>query len=220
LDKKLIPMRLLLCLLLCVVSMTAQAQYTFVFLNSKPDKKELPKEEVDKIMAGHMANIERLAAEGKLVSAGPFEGGGGIFIFKSASIEETKAWLSTDPGVQAERWNVEVFPFTIQYGNICAAPEPYEMVSYLFVRYNPQVTKFTAPTYPEIFKRHDDYLKELNATGNVLLAGTFGETEGGILIMRGDVQQEVIENDPGVKEMLMEFKLKKLWIAKGSFCEK
>lgn len=214
-------MRILVTLLLLTTAHVLQAQnHTFVFLNAKKDKAELPKEEVDKIMAGHMANIQRLAKEGKLIAAGPFDGGGGIFIFNSTSIDQTREWLATDPGVQANRWNVEVFPFYIQAGSICAAKEPYEMVTYAFVRYVAQVTKFTAPTYPEIFKRHDDYIRELAKTGNVLLAGNFGQYEGGILIMKGDVQREVPENDPGVKELLMEFTQLKLWIAKGSFCEK
>jgi uncharacterized protein YciI len=77
--------------------------YTFVFLNKKADAEPLPKEQVDKIMEGHMANINRLAKEGKLVAAGPFDGGGGIFILNTTSINEANEWLSTDPGIQAKR---------------------------------------------------------------------------------------------------------------------
>jgi uncharacterized protein YciI len=195
-------------------------QHTFVFLNSRTDKQELPKEELDELMKGHMANMERLANEGKLIAAGPFEGGGGIFIFKSTSIAQTNEWIRTDPGIKANRWNVEVFPFYLKQGSICTVHEPYEMVAYNFIRFIPQITKFTAPTYPEIFKRHDEYLLELSKTGNTLLNGNFGTHEGGVLIMKGALQREVVENDPGVREILMEFDLKKLWIAKGSFCEK
>ena len=64
----------------------------FVFLNKRTDLPALPKEESDKLMEGHMANIERLAKEGKLVVAGPFEGGGGIFVLKTNSVEEAKSW--------------------------------------------------------------------------------------------------------------------------------
>ena len=38
--------------------------------------------EVKKIMEGHLANINRLAKEGKLTAAGPLDEGGGIFIFR------------------------------------------------------------------------------------------------------------------------------------------
>ncbi|HEY5823271.1 MAG TPA: YciI family protein [Cyclobacteriaceae bacterium] len=99
---------------------------TFVFLNKKADAAQLPKEQNDKIMEGHMANINRLAKEGKLIAAGPFDGGGGIFIFKSNSIEDVKNWLSTDPGVQANRWNTEILPYQPRYGSACTVSEPYE----------------------------------------------------------------------------------------------
>lgn len=215
-------MRIIITILLVlhVLSCSGQA-FTFVFLNIKPDKKELPKEEIDKIMQGHMDNINRLAKEGKLIVAGPFEGGGGIFILNTTSIDEAKQWLSTDPGVQANRWNVEILPYTPRIGSACAVGENYEMVTYHFIRFTPQVTKVTTGNYPEILKRHDDYIKnQFSATGNVIAEGTFGDHEGGILILKGEFQKEIIEADPGVQEALLQFDIKKLWVAKGAFCEK
>jgi uncharacterized protein YciI len=197
----------------------AQAPYIFIFLNKKPDADQLPKEEVSKIMEGHMANMDRLAKEGKLVAAGPFQGGGGIFIMKTASVDEAKNWISTDPGIRAKRWNVELFPYKPRQGSVCPVSEPYEMVEYSFVRFNAAVSKFTASTYPQIIKKHDDYLKQLGTTGNVVTEGTFGDHDGGILVMKGDVQREIFESDPGVQEGLLELDIKKLYIAKGSFCE-
>jgi hypothetical protein len=46
--------------------------YVFVILKTGP-KADLTREESSKLFAGHMANIKRLAAEGKLVVAGPFQ---------------------------------------------------------------------------------------------------------------------------------------------------
>ena len=172
-------------------------------------------------MQGHMDNINRLAKEGKLIVAGPFEGGGGIFILNTTSVEEATQWLSTDPGVQANRWNVEILHYTPRIGSACAVGEPYEMVTYNFIRFTPQVTKVTTGNYPEIFQRHDDYIKnQFSATGNVIAEGTFGDHEGGILILKGELQKEIIEADPGVQEALLQFDIKKLWVAKGAFCEK
>ena len=73
------------------------SSYSFVFLNKKADAVQLPKEEGDKLMAGHMANIERLAKEGKLIAAGPFEGGGGIFIFNTLLIDVLERWKLNPP---------------------------------------------------------------------------------------------------------------------------
>lgn len=202
------------------VPVFSQNPYTIVFLHRKPDADKISDEDRKKIMEGHMANIERLAKEGKLVAAGPFEGGGGLFVMKTSSVEEATTWVGTDPGVVAKRWNVEILPFTPRQGGICAAPEPYQMVHYSFVRFNAVVNKFNATDYPALIKKHDDYLKELGKTGNVIGEGIFSERDGGILIMNGEVQKEVFESDPAVKEGLIELDIKKLFIAKGSFCEK
>jgi uncharacterized protein YciI len=203
-----------------ILSSAQTNKFTFVFLNNKADKAVLPKEEVDKIMEGHMANINKMAKEGKLIAAGPFEGGGGIFIFKSTSVEEVKGWISEDPGIKAKRWNIEVLPFTIRAGSVCAVGEPYEMTMYHFVRYNPNLSKFTIGDAPLTFKKHDEYLKKIEQSGNAIAEGIFGDREGGILIMKGDLQKEVIEFDPAVQEGLLELDFKQLYIAKGSFCEK
>jgi uncharacterized protein YciI len=204
-----------------VVGLSAKAQkFTFVFLNKKPDAEVLAPEQSKKIMEGHMANINRLASEGKLISAGPFEGGGGIFILNTISLEEAKAWLDTDPGVQAKRWNIEMFPYTPRIGSACAVKEPYEMVNYTFIRFDAIVSKPTAATASSIMKKHDDYISQLASSGSVVTEGFFGTGDGGILVMKGDVQKELIEADPGIQEDLIQFQIKKLFIAKGAFCEK
>jgi uncharacterized protein YciI len=49
---------------------------------------------------GHFANIQRLAAEKKLVLAGPLDGTDGrrgIFVFATADIEQAKGYVATDP---------------------------------------------------------------------------------------------------------------------------
>jgi hypothetical protein len=54
----------------------------------------------------------------------------------------------------------------------------------------------------------------------VVTEGVFGNNDGGILVMKGAIQREVIEADPGIQEGLLEFQIKELYIAKGAFCEK
>lgn len=73
--------------------------YTFVLLRTGP--KKMPAGPArDAMFAGHMANIRRLADEGKLLLAGPFDGVDGwrgMFIFASSSVDEVKAMVETDP---------------------------------------------------------------------------------------------------------------------------
>jgi len=208
-----------LILMLSGQALAQSPEYIFVFLNKKSDKTELPEDEVKKIMDGHMANITRLAKEGKLISAGPFDGGGGIFIFKSNSIGEVREWLKTDPGVQANRWNIEVLPYYLQYGSVCAAKEPYQMVTYQFIRYSPGATKLNQKQQSKLLKKHSDYLKLQRTSTTVLTEALFDKEQGGILIVNGELTNEVIGNDPAVREGLLTIDVKKLWIAKGAFCE-
>lgn len=195
-------------------------QYTFVFLNTRTDKAELAKEELDNLMKGHLANISRLASEGKLIVAGPFDGGGGIFIFKSPSPDTVKQWLSTDPGIRANRWRIEMFPYLPRVGSVCSVDPEVEMVTYTFVRYISTITKFNVQKAGETFKKHDDYLKQIVKTGNVITEGIFPNRDGGILIMKGEVEPELIEADPSLSETVFTIEIKKLWVGKGSFCEK
>ena len=56
------------------------------------------------MFAGHMANMDRLAREGKLALAGPFGDAGGdwrgLFVFAVNDIDEAKALTATDPVIQ------------------------------------------------------------------------------------------------------------------------
>jgi uncharacterized protein YciI len=73
--------------------------YVLVVLKTGPNKVAAGKER-DDMFAGHFANIKRLATEGKLALAGPFdgsEGWRGLFIFAVSDIEEAKQLTATDP---------------------------------------------------------------------------------------------------------------------------
>jgi uncharacterized protein YciI len=80
---------------------------------------------------GHMANIKRLAACGKLLIAGPFDVGqnppadalAGIFIFDVPTLEEAVALTQTDPAVKAGRFTMEVMPW---YGPTGLSYDGYE----------------------------------------------------------------------------------------------
>jgi uncharacterized protein YciI len=194
--------------------------YSFVFLHKKTVQEQVPKEEVEKIMQGHMANIERLAKEGKLLTAGPFEGGGGIFILNTTSMDEAKEWLSTDPGIKATRWDVEILPYTPRTGSVCVVKEPYEMVNYNFIRFkvNNSGDKHNRSNRNR-FKQHDETLKRLAQSNETITEGVL-ENSGTILILKNDLSENVFASDEVIKQGFVTIKKKKLWIAKGSFCEK
>ena len=71
------------------------------------------KETLQKVFAGHMANIKKLASENKLVLAGPMGKNDneyeGIFVFNTADINEAKGWLATDPAFQSKHLDAELY---------------------------------------------------------------------------------------------------------------
>jgi uncharacterized protein YciI len=215
-------MRILIFIIPTLISLSCFGQekkYQIVFLNRNTEAAKLSDDETKRIMEGHMGNMKKLSEEGRLLIAGPFEGGGGIFVMNSTSPDEVTRWISTDPGIQAKRWKVEIMPFIPRHGSVCPVGESYEMTHYSFVRFDAIVTKHTAATQAQLMQQHNQYIRQIIQTGNVVSEAIFGELDGGILILKGETDQDLVNGDPAVQQGLIEPQLKKLYIAKGSFCE-
>lgn len=93
-------------------------QYVLCILKTGPANAEVQGDARKEIFAGHFANIERLAAEGKLVVAGPFGKNDrtyrGLYIFNVATVEEAEKLVVLDPAVKA---GVFVYELTPWYGS-------------------------------------------------------------------------------------------------------
>lgn len=88
-------------------------KYVFVILKRGKNKIADPKER-QALLDGHMANIGRLADQGKLVLAGPFFGTQdmrGIFIFNVTTVEEAQKLVETDPSIKAGMFEAEMTPW-------------------------------------------------------------------------------------------------------------
>jgi len=103
--------------------------YVFVILKTGPVT--FGKTASDSLFKGHMVNIGRLAASGKLIVAGPMKKNEknyrGIFILNTGSLEEAAALLETDPAVKSKLLEAELFQW---YGSAALAKylEFHEMV--------------------------------------------------------------------------------------------
>lgn len=79
-------------------------KYVIAFLYRGDRVSEYSEAERAEIQKGHMANITKLAEEGKMVLAGPFFGNEelrGLFFFAVESLEEAKVLTESDPAVKA-----------------------------------------------------------------------------------------------------------------------
>ena len=92
-------------------------------------------------------------------------------------------------------------------GSICRVGEKYTMTNYTFVRFTWE---------------NGDPLGQLTKLVNadsLIAAGTLVGS-GGILVVRGTVDETTIKNDPAVLDGKIGVSVRRLFIAKGSFCEK
>jgi len=164
----------------------------FVFLNTNPDRATLNDSEAETIQAAHLQNIDKLAEEGKLFAAGPFKGGGGMFILHAESLDAAEGFLQTDPAIQSNRFNTEVFPFKLAYGDMCG--------------YNNRIFMGEAASKKK----------------NIVAQGYFNETYDGVVIFNaesGIEVEKIFKKHPSVKSGDLSYEVKTLWIAKGTFCD-
>ena len=86
--------------------------YIFVILKTGPNK-ITNKDTLNTLFAGHFANINKLANEGKLVVAGPMgkndKSYRGIFILNVKTFEEANVLLDNDPTIKQKIFDVELY---------------------------------------------------------------------------------------------------------------
>ena len=89
-------------------------KYVFCLLKSGTNT-TASKEETSKLFEDHMANINKLAKEGKLVVAGPFMKNDrnyrGIYIFNVETVAEAETLVATDPAIKAKLLEAELTPW-------------------------------------------------------------------------------------------------------------
>ena len=85
-------------------------KYVMAFLK-RGSNQSLDSAKSTELQKAHLANIVRMAEEGKLVLAGPFFGNDeirGIYIFNVENIDEAKKLIETDPAIKAGSLEIEL----------------------------------------------------------------------------------------------------------------
>jgi uncharacterized protein YciI len=212
----------LLSLLLLANSPQAQtrpsakpAQYFLVLLNRPPNAPQLSKDADEQLQAEHLANIRRMAAEHKLVLAGPFMEDTtlrGIFVFQGDSAAQVQDWANSDPSVKAGRLAPEVHgPWLIDPSAVHQPPANSEgMEQYTLVlmkrgdKWNPD-----APDFMDVLKQHRAFVEQMTSKGSVAVAGLFpldvpGELRA-VAIFRVAIDRTtaLLKEDPATKAGLL-----------------
>jgi uncharacterized protein YciI len=207
----------------------ATARYYVVFLRRSPERKPLPKEDADRIQTAHMANIHKMADDGVLVSAGPFEDTppniSGIFVFSTDSLATAERIAAQDPTVVAHRNTVDVHAWAGPAG----IGEEYRRLHKLDPKTpeNMQIHPFcivfrgrkwgTSKQHQAAWIReHERYVQQLRAKGKLSAAGPI-ENSGdfaGLVIFRPislDEAQTLMKTDPAVKAGALRVEYHRWW---------
>jgi uncharacterized protein YciI len=207
-------------------SSASSAQYFFVLLNRPVNAPQLSKEAGEKLQEEHMANIRKLAAEHKLVIAGPFLDDTalrGIFVLQAESAVQAQSWADSDPAVKAGRLSAEVHgPWDIDPGAIHAPAEPPGFEQYTLVllkrgeKWNPN-----APEFMEVMKPHRALVKQMIDQGSLAIAGPFPLSDQGELLgisifrVGAEKTAALLKDDPIVKAGLLKPELHPWGTGKG-----
>lgn len=97
--------------------------FIVVLLVRPPNAPEFAKETLEEMQKAHLANINRLAKEGKLLKAGPLEDYSGrnvrgIFILTTDSQETARDWIKEDALIKAGRLVPEFMKWYVEKGSL------------------------------------------------------------------------------------------------------
>lgn len=101
-------------------SATGRSSLCYLGLLRRPaDAPAYPKEKIEEIQAGHMANIQSMADSKDLAIAGPMGDDTplrGILIFRTTDPDKIRALVARDPAVRAGRLGLELYPWYVPEG--------------------------------------------------------------------------------------------------------
>jgi uncharacterized protein YciI len=207
------------------------ARYYLVFLRPDPSRKPIAKEESDRIMAAHMANIRKMAADGVMIAAGPFEDKpvtiSGAFFFRLPSLEAAQKLAAADPTVVEHRNLVETHAWMGPAGigdeyfklhkQDPATPENMQPHP-LFLMYRGRAWQEKGGAADGWLARHGAYISELRQKGKLGAAGSV-EGEGdlvGVVIFKaipGEEAEALLKDDPAVREGVLRLEPHRWWSA-------
>ncbi len=197
-----------------------ELQQVIVFLRARDNAPLLDRFKAEAMEKNLFENMAVWEEEGKLSVFGSFEKGGGLLVFQSTSSNEVRAWLSESSLIKEGHYRTEVYPWILRRGSICLSSATDEVAKYHFIKYNSYINKSNVRQVPRLMEQHDRYLRGIAAESQVVIEGIFANDDGGVLVLEGDLNRNLILEDPTVKFGFMEVKIKKLTVNRGVFCEK
>lgn len=202
--------------------------YWFVYFVRGTNKEPMEEAAGKRAMEGHLANLTRLAEEGKALAAGPFAGTQerrGIVLLKGELFktkEEVAKEFMNDPYVKDSRLTVEIRPWATTRGSVKKWKTPEEMKSYVFVIFErgSDRTEISDEEGERLQAEHMRHIFSMKESGGLGIAGPFrddGDMRGILIFQHNDVEKakKLVEQDPLVKRNRLKATYLTLWMAAG-----
>lgn len=183
-------------------------QFHMAILKKGPKWSATRTKETEQMHQAHLERAQSLLESGKAIIAGPLTDDGeirGIYIFRTASADEAKAWANDDPAVASGHLIAEMHPWWSE-DVMKKASSPIKMTTaYLaFLVRGPAWTPEKTPATEELQKAHMANIVRLAEMKKLVVAGPFGDDGQlrGIFVFRVDTLAEakaLTETDPAVK---------------------
>ena len=211
------------------VAPKADAPYYVVFLRPAADRKTLTKEEGERIQAAHMANIHKMAEDGVLVSAGPFDDAtrtiSGVFIFRAGSLEQADAIAEKDPTVVEHRNTVDAHAWLgpAGIGDEYVRLHKLDPKTPEHMQVHPFCMLFRGAAWEEqrsaresLIAAHRQYVDRLREGGKLSAAGAIVAPDElvGLVIFKAipfEEAQKQMEDDPAVKAGVLRVEYHHWW---------
>jgi uncharacterized protein YciI len=206
---------------------SATARYYVVFLRPDPARKPLAKEDGERIQTAHMANIHKMANDGVLIAAGPFDDKpttiSGIFVFKSDSLQTAQAIAAKDPTVVEHRNTVDVHAWEgppgigVEYFRLHAldpkTPENMQVHPLCLVY---RGSAWEDKQRDSLVEAHVRYIEGLREQGKLGAAGKIETPDDllGLVIFKPtsvEEAQRLLEEDPAVKAGVLRVEYHHWW---------
>lgn len=205
------------------------APYYVVFLRPDPARKPLSKADGERIMSAHMVNIRKMAADGILMAAGPFDDTpatiSGIFVFKTSSLQSARAIAAQDPTVVEHRNTVDVHAWQgppdigVEYFRLhkLDPSTPENMQAHPFcMLYRGAPWEENQSTRHSLLTAHEHYIDQLRAQGKLGAAGGIDAPDDllGLVIFRPiplEEAQRLLGEDPAVQAGVLRVEYHQWW---------
>lgn len=202
--------------------------YTFGFFVSGPNQAAGDPAELQKQQAEHIANLGRLAREGKLMMAGPLADPDrklrGVIVLKGEKPPKTKAEMDAifgpDPFVQSGRLAFESVPWMTAEGRMNPTVNSSTIEEHTFV----MLQKGEGKAAADAGAGHMAGLERMWKEGLLALSGPVvgSEKTAGLLVFYGADRTKIkaeLDKDPLVKAGALTVRMMPIWLTKGALPE-